>query len=34
MLSAVLQTSIAIKISIQIMNAFVEMRKLIASHSG
>lgn len=34
MLSAVLHTPIAIKVSIQIINAFVEMRKLIASHSG
>jgi hypothetical protein len=34
MLSAVLQTNIAIKVSIQIMNAFVEMRKVIANHSG
>ncbi len=34
MLSAVLQTEIAIKVSVQIMNAFVEMRKLIASHIG
>ena len=34
MLSAVLRSDIAIKVSIQIMNAFVEMRKLIANHSG
>ncbi len=34
MLSAVLHSEIAIKVSIQIINAFVEMRKLIASHSG
>ena len=34
MLSAVLQTPIAVKVSVQIINVFVEMRKLIASHSG
>lgn len=34
MLSAVLRSEIAIKVSIQIINAFVEMRKLIANHSG
>lgn len=34
MLSAVLRSDVAIKVSIQIINAFVEMRKLIASHSG
>ncbi len=34
MLSAVLRSEIAIKISIQIINAFVEMRKLIANHHG
>lgn len=34
MLSAVLRSDIAVKISIQIINAFVEMRKLIANHSG
>ena len=34
MLSAVLHSETAIKVSIQIINAFVEMRKLIANHSG
>jgi hypothetical protein len=34
MLSAVLRSDIAVKISIQIINAFVEMRKVIAKHSG
>jgi len=34
MLSAVLQTPVAIKVSVQIMNVFVEMRKLVANHSG
>jgi ORF6N domain len=34
MLSAVLRSNIAIQVSIQIINAFVEMRKLIASHSA
>ena len=34
MLSAVLRSDTAIKVSIQIINAFVEMRKLIANHSG
>ena len=34
MLSAVLRSKIAVQISIQIINAFVEMRKLIANHSG
>jgi hypothetical protein len=34
MLSAVLRSETAIKVSIQIINAFVEMRKLIAGHSG
>jgi len=34
MLSAVLQTPIAVKVSVQIINVFVELRKLIASHSG
>ncbi|WP_192348631.1 ORF6N domain-containing protein [Algoriphagus sp. Y33] len=34
MLSAVLRSDTAIKVSIQIMSAFVEMRKLIANHSG
>ena len=33
MLSAVLRSEIAVKVSIQIMNAFVEMRKVIANHS-
>ena len=31
MLSAVLRSKIAIKVSIQIINAFVEMRKIIAN---
>jgi hypothetical protein len=34
MLSAVLRSDIAIKISIQIMNAFVEMRKFITNNAG
>ncbi len=34
MLSAVLRSEIAVHISIQIINAFVEMRKIIAAHSG
>lgn len=34
MLSAVLRSDVAVKLSIQIINAFVEMRKLIANHSG
>ncbi|MCF8367079.1 MAG: ORF6N domain-containing protein [Bacteroidales bacterium] len=34
MLSAVLRSDTAIKVSIQIISAFVEMRKIIASHSG
>lgn len=34
MLSAVLRSDMAIKVSIQIINAFVEMRKLFANHSG
>ncbi len=34
MLSAVLRSDIAIKVSIQIINAFVTMRKMISSHSG
>jgi phage regulator Rha-like protein len=34
MLSAVLRSETAVKVSIQIINAFVEMRKLIAKHSG
>ena len=34
MLSAVLRSDIAIQVSIQIMDAFVEMRKLIANNSG
>lgn len=33
MLSAVLRSEVAIQVSIKIMNAFVEMRKVIASHS-
>ena len=34
MLSAVLRSEMAVKVSIQIINAFVEMRKLMATHSG
>lgn len=34
MLSAVLRSDVAVKVSIQIINAFIEMRKLIANHSG
>jgi hypothetical protein len=34
MLSAVLRSDVAVKMSIQIINAFVETRKLIANHSG
>ena len=34
MLSAVLRSEVAIQVSIQIMNAFVEMRKVVASHSS
>jgi len=34
MLSAVLRSDIAVKISIQIINAFVEMRKFIANNAG
>jgi hypothetical protein len=34
MLSAVLRSDIAIKVSIQIINKFIEMRKIIATHSG
>jgi len=34
MLSAVLRSETAIQVSIKIINAFVEMRKLIANHSG
>lgn len=34
MLSAVLHSDIAVKVSIQIIDAFVEMRKLIGTHSG
>lgn len=34
MLSAVLRSETAVKVSIQIINAFIEMRKFIASHSG
>ena len=34
MLSAVLRSELAIQVSIQIMDAFVEMRKVISSHAG
>lgn len=34
MLSAVLKSDVAVKVSIQIINAFVEMRKLIAGYGG
>ena len=34
MLSPVLRSDIAIQVSIQIMNAIVATRKLIANHSG
>jgi phage regulator Rha-like protein len=34
MLSAVLRSEKAVKVSIQIMNAFVEMRKVLAHHTG
>lgn len=34
MLSAVLRSDMAVKVSIQIINAFIEMRKIIANHSG
>lgn len=34
MLSSVLRSDIAIAVSIQIINAFVEMRKIIANHQG
>lgn len=34
MLSAILRSEIAIKVSIQIMQAFVQMRKIISDHSG
>lgn len=34
MLSAVLRSEIAIQVSIQIINAFVDMRKIIFNHSG
>jgi len=34
MLSAVLRSDIAVVVSIQIINAFVEMRKIIANHRG
>jgi hypothetical protein len=34
MLSAVLRSEVAIKVSIQIMNAFVEMRKTLQSHTA
>jgi len=33
MLSAVLRSDIAVKVSIQIINAFIEMRKIIANHN-
>jgi hypothetical protein len=34
MLSAVLRSDIAVKVSIQIINTFIEMRKIIVGHSG
>jgi len=34
MLSAVLHTPIAVQVSVQIINAFVAMRKLISAHTG
>lgn len=34
MLSAVLRSPIAVRVSIQIINAFIEMRRLIALHGG
>jgi hypothetical protein len=34
MLSAVLKSDIAVQVSVQIIHAFVEMRKVIATHSG
>ena len=34
MLSSVLQTDIAVKVSVQIMKAFVQMRKVINNNSG
>lgn len=34
MLSAILRSDVAIKVSIQIMNAFVEMRRFMMNHSG
>lgn len=34
MLSAALRSSIAVQVSIQIINAFVAMRKIVASHEG
>ena len=34
MLSAILRSDIAIKVSIQIINAFVEMRKIVSIHNG
>lgn len=34
MLSAVLRSDVAVQVSIQIMDAFVEMRKVITSHTG
>lgn len=34
MLSAVLKSDVAVRVSIQIIHAFVEMRKVLATHSG
>ncbi len=34
MLSAVLRSNVAVQISVKIMNAFIQMRKLIAHHDG
>lgn len=34
MLSAVLRSDVAIKVSIEIMNAFVEMRRIVSSHAS
>jgi hypothetical protein len=34
MLSAVLKSDVAVKVSIQIMEAFVEMRKYLISHAA
>ncbi len=33
-ISAVLRSSIAVKVSIQIINAFVALRKIVANHEG